>query len=271
MKNIFDLDNIDVLRLTKDEMAFREFVYTPQSEAIEIIRKRRIDNLLKEAVNSFIGNIPSPFVSGIKAVLFRQVFTPNYEFRRFMKLASDMKLTPVFLEYFDDIFTSANPIKHCLGRMKFHHVDDNSRVRIRAKNVIDFNQSQGKKMKDVKTLWGQSLIDFHHHLLECDFQGSSKYYFDASEWFHALGGRAKNYYAKYISIYDCNAICFENFILEKDELKFIQEIFLPCFIESWKATGSKPIIVPLLPFDTENDNYWMSYPHKLEGALGEKK
>jgi len=272
MKSNINLDAIGIRKLVNDKEAFRKFVYTPLPQAIEIIRERRGDKNLASAVDNFIGgDIPLIFSDGIKAVLFRQVFSPNFEFRYFLKLIESLGIDPVFLEYHDDIYTSQNPVKHRLGKMRFCDISSNGKEKILCMNVIDFNSSQGRKIKDVDTLFNQSLIDFHHELLELAYPNSAKYLFDASSWFHSKGGRAKKYYAKYISLYMRNAISFENFILEKDELRFAEEIFLPLFIDAWKAIGTKPMIVSLLPFDSENDERWMSYPQETWNCIKNKK
>lgn len=262
MISVFDLDNIDLGELIEDKKVFSEFVYTPLSEALRESQKRWRDKQLAKKMDGYFGgNIPQPLIDGFKAVLFRQLFTPNYELRRFMKTIHDANITPLLLEYHDDKFASNNPLKHALGKMKFqHNLDNDSKGKIETRNIINFNESGGKKIKAVQTTWNQSLINFHHELLFSAFPNSSKYLFDASSWFHSIGGKAKDYYSRYTALFVRNGILFENFVLEGNELRFIKEIFLPSFIEVWKETGKKPMIVSLLPIDTQNALFWMSHP-----------
>ena len=167
MKNNLDLDSLDIKKLVADKEEFSNFVYSHPLKAKDEIMKRWGDNTLEVKVNEFLGgDIPRPLVGGYRAVLFRQVFSPNHEFLRFMKLVKTLGLEPLFLEYHDDKFTSMNPIKHCLGKLKFQQdIAKNPTLRIKSRKIIDFNGSQGKRMKEVKTVWDQSLIGFHHELL----------------------------------------------------------------------------------------------------------
>jgi len=62
-------------------------------------------------------------------------------------------------------------------------------MKIERVNVIDFNSCVGKKISEVKTLWSQLLIEFHHELFEKIYKLSHKdYFYDASAWFKRCGG-----------------------------------------------------------------------------------
>jgi hypothetical protein len=72
---------VDIDTLVADRQAFSEFVYTPVNEAIAELKRRREDKKLGERISEFLcGDVPA-VVAGptIKAVLFRQITTPNYE------------------------------------------------------------------------------------------------------------------------------------------------------------------------------------------------
>jgi hypothetical protein len=60
--------------------------YTPLEQAKEEIWKRWRNENLRRKVQDFIDNIPQPFQDAPKAVLFRQVATPNFEFFHFLEL-----------------------------------------------------------------------------------------------------------------------------------------------------------------------------------------
>lgn len=268
-----DLRNSDIKELLKDQEKFRSFVYSSPAQAKCTIIKRWKDVKLQERVESFLEeDIPFPLSGGYKAVLFRQIFSPNYEFLRFIKMTDALGLEPLFLEYYDDKFTSMNPIKHCLGKLKFQ--DDIGQIqtsRMKSQTIIDFNGSQGKKMREINTVWKQSLVDFHHALLGSVVQDYKKHLLDASDWFYRKGGCARSYYLQYITLFVRNGICFENFILEGDELRFIEEVFLPNFIQIWKVMGVKPIFVELLPLHTQRDSHWVSYPPTISHLISSIK
>jgi len=262
MKNDPDLDNIDIEKLVADEKAFNEFIHTPLLEAIDELKNRWKDKGLEKKISKYLGtDIPKPFIDGFKVVLFRQLFTPNHELRRFMCVTDTFPLLkPIFLEYHEDKFTSNNPLKYSLGRMSFQGgIGKKSRLKTECRNIIDFVESDGQKIKDVKTIWGQPLIDFHHELLELVFPNSGQHIFDISEWLHKFPGGAKEYYRNVLTFFIRNGILFENFTMDGEELEFVKEVFLPAFIEVWKKIGKKPIIVALLPHDTQEDLFWVSH------------
>lgn len=265
MNAITDLCKLNIKELIADKEAFRSFVYSSPSE-VKCEITRRWENIeLQKKVDAFLeGDIPISLVSGYKAVLFRQIFSPNYELLRFMKLIDVLGFKPLFLEYHEDKFTSLNPLKHGLGKLRFQQ--DSERLpsaRIKSQTIIDFNGSQGKKLREINTIWKQSLVDFHHELLSSEVPDYNKYLFDASDWFHRKGGSARRYYLQYIALFIRNGVCFENFVLEGDELRFIEDVFLPNFILIWRIMGVKPIFVELLPVDTQADIHWISYPPRI--------
>jgi hypothetical protein len=259
----FDLARIDIGELVKDKFKYNQFVYTSLEEAQEQIKERRKDSELEKKVEEYLhGDVPEPLKDGVKAVLYRQVVSPNYEFRCFLDLIKDKKITPMFLEYPEDKFTSINPLKHSLAKMKFQvfHSDKHRQSRVESMNVVDFNSFDGKKFKEVETLWNQSFIHFHHDLVKEIYPNFEKYLFDASEWFLRGGANAKKYYSAYLALFVRHGILFENFLPEGGELSFVKEVFLPAFIDLWLTLGVKPLIVNLLPFERQNDGFWLSHP-----------
>lgn len=266
-------ENPDIDYLLSNRDAFNDLIYTPVMEAVEELKKRWEDIELKDKISDYLNNdVPEPLINGYGAVFFRQIITPNYELRRFMSVPDVLDLKPVFWEYHNDKFTSNNSVKHSLGKIPTHKgVGKKGGAKIDYDNVIDFNKSNGRKMKEVETLWGQSLVDFHHELLESVVPNSKNYIFDASEWFAKKNGTAKNYYKSYIALFVRNAILFENFVLEKDELEFTRDIFLPAFFDIWKTTGKKPIIVALEPTEIEGEIFWMCHPPEVINNILTKK
>lgn len=248
--------------LLKDRARFNDYIYTSLDEAVTELDLRWKDENLEKKISAYIDtDIPEVMKVEPKAVIFRQLVTPNYEIRRFMIIPDVLKIKPLFWEYHDDKFTSNNPIKHSLGKLPVHMgIGKKGGIKLNFKNVIEFNQSNGKKIHEVKTLWNQSLIDFHHEMLEKVFPGAEKYVFNASEWFHKNKGNAKDYYRNYVALFVRNGILFENFVLEGDELEFTRNIFLPAFIEAYEKTGKKPLIVALEPTEIEGDYFWVCHP-----------
>ena len=114
--------DVDIDALVADRKAFNAFVYTPLDEAILELKQRRADTALTEKVHGLLGgDIPEPFQIGPRAVLFRQLATPNYETRHFMDVLGSFPTSPkpLFWEYYEDKFTPNNYLKLSLGKLKF--------------------------------------------------------------------------------------------------------------------------------------------------------
>ncbi len=259
----------DIDKLISNRQEFNSLVYTPIENAIELLDVRLKNCDLVTKVDKYLnGNIPDIMRNGSTAVIFRHVITPNYEINRFLSVPDATSLKAVFWEYHNDKFTSNNPLKHSLGKMGFRHgVGKKGGQIISFENVIDFNQYNGKKIKEIRTLWDQSLIDFHHQILENSFPGLSESLFDASNWFHENGGVAREYYRKYLALFITHGILFENLMLEGEELDFIKNKFLPAFFEVWDKIGEKPLIVALEPTEIEGDDFWIHHPSHVKDHI----
>jgi len=258
--------------LVSNRMKFDEVIYTSLDDAINELDTRWSNKELDKRLEHYIGeSLPETLKKGFCAVLFRQITTPNYETRRFMCIPDATKLKPVFWEYENDKFTSNNLLKYYFGKLGFHvGIGSNGQHRRIDINTINFNESNGKPLKNVVTLWGESLINFHKGLMKRAFPNSENFSYDASEWFLKKGGNAKDYYKPFISLFVKHAILFENFALDGTELQFIKDVFLPAFFEVWENTGVKPLIVALSPTEIEGDIFWVCHPLDTKKYVEEK-
>lgn len=257
-------DIYSVEGIVSDKKKFEDFVYTPLDVAIKELKRRREDSELDILIKKHgFQETPGAVKGKMKAVLFRQLSTPNYETRRFLSLVHlTEELDPLMWEFYDDKFTSNNEWKHSLGKVKFFFgMGKKGGSKIDNVNVIEFNESVGKPIKDVKTVWGQRLVDFHHELFYKTYKGINKdAFFDASGWFRNNGVSASGYYSPFLSLFVRDAILFENFTLNNKELSFTKDVFLPAFIEVYRKTGCKPLIVALEPTELEDEQFWMCHP-----------
>lgn len=244
--------------IVSDRRKFDEFIYTPFDEAIKEMDRRFAD--------PSVPDIPCPPVlkDGFKAVLFRHVATPNHEVRRFMNISDAVPhLKSIILEYAADTFTNRNDWKYSLGRLSFYKGRDKAGdSMIETHNVIDFNTSNGKPIRSIQTLWGQSLVDFHHELFLKEFKDGQNNIFDLSEWVEKNGNNPLEYYRAFFLFFLKNGILFENFLLHTKEATFTKEVIVPAFMDVMKKTGLKPLIVPLEPIDTEEDRFWLFHLRK---------
>ena len=254
----------------EDRTLFNDTVYTPLSEAIIILKERRADkNLMYKIENILHGNIPEVMREKFCAVQFRQIATPNNETRRFIGIAEESGLQPVLFEYHEDKFTSNNEYKHSLGQLHIqkglnkHGHDQKEKI-----TIVDFNISNGKKLREIKTLWNEPLIDFHRKLFETyNIDKNNLYFYEASQWLRENGGSAMEYYSNFFILFVCHGILFENFLISGKEKDFTEKVVLPAINEVIKKTGLKPLIVPFEPFDTEIEDYWIHHLSHIKNNI----
>jgi hypothetical protein len=259
--------NVDIDHLLSSRKDFDDFVYTPIEEAVIELKRRWEDSSIP-----FPDFVPEAMKNNPRALLYVCLITPNYQIRRYVELSKKFGLDPLIFEQKKDKFTSNNEWKHSLGKLRlFLGKDKHNKSRIEFLSAVDFNHANGKSVSSVETISGQSLVDFHHDLFFKEFpQLTEKNIFDASDWLIEHGNNPKGYYCSFLSLLIKNGIQFENFMINEKESFFTREIFLPAFIHVYEETGLKPLIVALEPTDTEDDEYWISYPHEEKSFIAEK-
>lgn len=258
----------DYKKIMSDRNLFNQIVYTPLSDAIRLLEERQKDPELIKKIEKLLDNdIPEPLKKLDKyGICAKQVATPNFDSIWFIKLTKEFGLRTFFSEFCDDKFTSNNDFKHSLGQLLISEKIDKNGYNIEEKiTVIDFNKSNGKKLKDVKTLWGESLIDFHKRLFDAyNIDTENFIFYDASGWLKKHGNQAQKYYKNDLLLLICHGILFENFLLAESEGDFTRNVLLPAIQEVINLTGVKPLIVPIPPMDIEDDSIWYSYNKKIK-------
>jgi hypothetical protein len=242
-----------------DRALFNQTVYTPLPEAIKILSERRGNPELVKKISKLLNNnIPQIFKEKRCGIMARQLATPNLENRTFLSIAKTGGLHPIFLEYFDDKFTSNNKYKHSLGQLHIQNkIDKNGNKVVENITIIDFNESNGKRLKDIKTLWGESLIDFHKNLFK--LYGLENFsFFEETDWYQKNNEKPIDFYTKFFLLVTCFGILFENFLPLEDntEGKFTRDVVLPALKNATDLAGVKPLIVPVESIDSENDDFW---------------
>ncbi len=243
----------------------KERIYTHLSDALKILDERRKDKDLVSKIEGVLGqDIPEVLKKEKCGVLFRQIATPNKESRMFVSITRHNNLKSVFFEYLEDKFTSNNEFKHSLGKLKvFFGFGKKGGHITKYPSVINFNESNGLKLKDVKTADGKSLYDFHKEIFNRYKDSQQIEFLDASGWYDSHGGDASTYYTHFLMLFVAHGILFENFLFNEKEGDFTQKVVLPALENVEKIIGLKPIIVPLVPFDIEEDENWYWIHHDV--------
>jgi len=225
--------------------------------------QRREDAQLQERLRNDLGPLPDFLRAGPRAVLARQLATPNFEFHIFAARVRSVGLKIVCPDYAEDKFCSGNPDKLALARQTFYLGEGrNGGYRTRSHWLIDVERYDGKPLRMIQTRWGEGLVPFHHRLLQQHFPGVEV--LDNSRWLARMGGQPARFWPKLLSLFLCHGILFENFHTQGHESEFTRRIIRPAFQEVTARYGLQPLIVPLLPIARERDPYWSWYPSLLE-------
>jgi hypothetical protein len=238
-------------------------MYVTLEEARDEVWKRWNNKELRQKVLEYVGELPEGFGHEPKAALVRHIATMNFEFLRFSNLAKETGLRPYCSEFIGDKFCSKNQEKLLLAKVTFYHgkgkQNGNKTVR---HNLIDFYTEDGKNFQEVSTVWGESLVSFHHRLVSSKLKDVELN--DITAWFQAMGSKPEYFYNRLLAIFVCHGIMFENFVADGEEGAFTQNIVWPAIERVKEHFGLKPLIVPLVPIESELDPYWCWYPGNLE-------
>lgn len=241
-------------------------MYIPLEEAKEEVWKRWNDAELRRRVLEYVGELPEGFGQEPKAVFSAQLATLNFEYYRFAEKAKKAGLKPLCCEYIWDKFCSKNPDKRFLGKVTFfHHKGRNNGNRTTSHTIIDFCTEDGKPLQEVKTVWGDDFVAFHHRILTSNLPTLELC--DATEWYRKKGGIPVSFYHHLMALFICHGIHFVNYLDEGDEGNFTREIVHPAIRRVTEHFGLKPLIVRLRPEESEADPYWCWYPGHLEAEV----
>ncbi len=240
--------------------------YTTIEDAKIEVRKRWQNEDLKERVREYLGGeIPESFQHAPRAVLSRNIISPDHELMQFLTMAKDLGLAPLGLEGVNDKFVTNNEDKMVLVKMRFFEgYDKNGDALSRSKLIVNLDDARGKKISEIDTLWGENLVDFHHRILHKYAPNKIELY-DDFQWFTDSGMKTSigQYYKKFLGLFVAYGVLFENFTDVGDEARFTQDIFLPAFAEVTEKLGASPLIIPAQPVEEVMNVYWWCYPEKV--------
>ena len=256
-----------------DNDLFNKVVYTPLSEALKLLEERRKDPELMAKIEELVkGDIPEILKNKKCGVQFRQIATPNNDAKYFKKISESFELTPVFMEYHNDKFSSNNFFKRSLGQIHIEGpVNKNDEYIIEKFSIMDFNKHNGRVLKNAITHWGESLICFHRRLFNSSkLSDSICSFYDMSEWIKKHGPKPEEYYKDFLLLFVSYGILFDNFPTQGEDGDFSRNIILPSIEKIINLVGIKPLIVPIGPMDMENDSYWILYNSDIKSIINSK-
>ncbi len=238
-----------------------ETTYTDFDSLKIELQRRHGDLQLKSEIEKFFSTDWPHFVDKAKtpfAFLSRSIFSPTMEMLFFHDILSKYNLNPLFLEYPGD-FVSINNEKLYLAKLRFFERTRNNKICYSTKNIVDFQKWEGKPMSEVKTVWDENLIEFHHKFFYKSFPDSE--IINISSWFNNVRNKhGKFYYLSYLALAICHGVHFENYLFRnKSESDFFNEKIRDSIEEAVRLFGHRPLIYPVLPLKDEDDNKWLYY------------
>lgn len=248
--------------------------YTNPAEAGQLLLERWENEQLRRAVEKQYGEkIPKEILSAPHGVMWRQICSPDREFDRYLKLLHEANLKPLGLETVDDKFVSGNFTKLGLTNLPFATGQSKSGNTIAEKvKIIDFNSWGGKRLSDIKTLWGESLVDFHHSFLITMYPEMEGNIVDIYEWTKSHGIKPEEYYPAVLAFALAHYVLFDDYDLLAAEDDFTLTAVLPAFKLIEKEYGLRPLIVKLSePGEHERDQYWWAYTEEARAIMEQHK
>lgn len=242
-------------------------IYTTLEEAGEEIRRRWQDKALRQRVTEYLGEIPDCFAHEPRAVLFRNIASPDIEFSHFTGQAEQIGLKPLCLEYTHDRFCTRNADKICLAKLAiFNGRNKHGEAIVSYKKLIDLKAMDNRRFCEIDTLWGENLVTFHHELLRTHLPDMEVC--DVSEWPNFKERNAAEYYRYFLAHFVCHGVLFEDFVTnEEEEERFTHHVVMPAFAEVSRALGVSPLIVPVIDQENLGDMYWWCYPESVKEEI----
>ncbi|MDP1620296.1 MAG: hypothetical protein Q8M12_04850 [bacterium] len=199
-------------------------IYVSLDEAREELKKRWEDVELRKRIEEELGDkfLP-PFKQGLRAVLNRQIASPDNGATFFCYCSNYIGAVPLALEDDEDIFVSFNEEKKGLGRLRLT-LEDGIKSTI---DIMNFHENEKRKLKDCVLRNGEKLTDFHHNLFNFFQHDIDKY--NHSDWIKNFKN-ASDYYYHIFSHFVAHGVLFETFSFderEKGEAGFVESVVLP--------------------------------------------
>lgn len=255
--------------------------YVSISEAKKIISQRRNNPAEMKSVMEIIENElwknnqpPLPALNGEvpKAYLWRNIASARYEDIEFYEIARSAGCAPYWLEYTEDKYSSRNPTKTDLLKLRlFHGLGKKGGPKIEKITLSNPCEWENRLIKDIITIQGEPLTSFHHRIRKEIFPTETAIsIIDISTWLQSQGKKSVENYPAFLSLFIAHGILFEDFeapFSEQEEAakqleKFKKTVFMPAWQKVIEITGKQPIIVRL-----PSTQHLSHYPGKIRGKI----
>ena len=221
------------------------------------LKHLREDALLRREIENELGeNFWPEFKNQQRGLLWRNIITPDNSFCFFLQCSHYLDVEPLGFEFLGDTYVSINEEKKGLGKLRII-LDNKAKATV---NIMDLHKWNKKSISEIVVRGGESLIDFHHNLLN-----SSGYKIelrDNTSW-TKMRGKPEEWYYFYLLHFVAHGVLFETFSADSD-IDFLNLVVFPTIKKIESKFGHKPIIVSLYPDPNsqtdDEDFYSWSFP-----------
>lgn len=230
-------------------------MYFTAEEAKRELVKRQNDQELVARIESWQRRsgikMPSISIQGHLAFFARQIATCRYEDIVFNNIVRAVGLTPVWIEFVEDLFVTYSPYKRSLVHR--YYCSGKGRKggwKINKRSGIKVDVYDGKPMSTICRTNGQSLVDYHHMLQDKYLDNPIRY--DLSAYLKSFGA-SHEFYLPFLSMFllrgvlvdDYHAENYHNGVARDTDIAFTRNVFEPAWKKIVEETGIQPIIMPL--------------------------
>ena len=195
-----------------------------------------------------------------RAILFRQIATPNYELRRFLRICARSGFVPVVLQYPTDQMSCHNRFKRSLvAPMFLEGFSRNGQPFFRRQVLRNVEQVDRLRLLDV-SISGRRSPDIHADLLRLALPNEEMELVDGSSWFDLYPNGAKDYYVDLFVGLTANRMLFEDFITDNADARFFDEVVRPAFDAACSKLGQRPMVRRLCENRRAASPLWYTYP-----------
>jgi hypothetical protein len=238
-------------------------------EAVEELKRRRSDPTLQKKIEEYLkDDLPEYFKAGPILYIARYIVTPNFETLRFVHLMKDLGLDTVASYDSKGLFVSQNQVKRALCKLPICHRVTQKKGKLNEQyenvSIVDFNSADGKPFCDIKTIWGEGLIDFHTRLFS-ELKTRKIHTPDDAPWIDRHHrGDLLSHYKKLLALFVVHGVFLENYNTDDEhEVILLRDILRPAcrFVE--ERFGYRPLITQIFPTPFESHHFWISYPRSV--------
>lgn len=201
------------------------------------------------------------------AILFRQVATPNYELRSFLKTCRRMNFEPVILTYHHDRMSCHNVFERALVAPAFvEKINRLGEPVWRRRSIENIEAVDKIPLCDIEVA-GKTLPNLHALLLSAVLPGAAFRIVEGSSWFGNYPRGARDYYVDLFLGLSGPTVLFEDFVSDAEDAQFFKDIVQPAFRSALDILGHPPHVMRLNPGKRVVSPLWYAYPDHYRAHL----